>query len=88
MKFDPASSSPADVGHLDVRDQSPHAGRRLLAVPVAGLQELDACPEPGPVVVVDEPKVVAVAVVLGQRLPVGGTAVLDPARRELDLAGR
>ncbi|OLD40457.1 MAG: hypothetical protein AUI21_04195 [Nitrospirae bacterium 13_1_40CM_2_62_10] len=35
----------------------------------------------------DEAQVVAVAVVLGQRLPVGGAAMLHPAGRELDFAG-
>jgi hypothetical protein len=35
-----------------------------------------------------ETEVIAVAVVLGQHLPVGRAAVLHPARRQLDLAGR
>jgi hypothetical protein len=35
----------------------------------------------------DEAEMVAVAVVLRERLPVGGAAVLHPAGRELDLAG-
>src|SRR6266545_1775924 len=34
----------------------------------------------------DEAEMVAVAVVLGQRLPVGGAAMLHPAGRELDFA--
>src|SRR5215468_1158363 len=36
----------------------------------------------------DEAQVIAVAVVLGEHLPVGGTAMPDPARGELDLAFR
>src|SRR5262249_58541946 len=36
----------------------------------------------------DEAQVIAVAVVLGEHLPVGGTAMPDPARGELDLALR
>ena len=35
----------------------------------------------------DEAQMVAIAVVLGQRLPVGGAAMLHPAGRELDFAG-
>ena len=35
---------------------------------------------------VDEAEVIAVEVVLGQHLPVGRAAMLDPARRQLDLA--
>jgi hypothetical protein len=72
--------------HFDVGDEAPHQRRRLLAVAVPRLEELDAGVDPRPVVVDVRD------VVLGIHRGIGGgghpvDAVLRPLRLPLRIAG-